>query len=238
MSSDNLKSNNNNQNQIFSGIVIAGVLIAGAILLRGSGGQVAKEYDKLSPLFNQCLEAGKYNEKVTKSTEGGHLAGVNSTPQAFILKDGQVVDIIVGAIPTTEIKQKIDKALEGTSPVIPNIKLEPISAEDFVRGNETATVTVVEYADFQCPFCGRFFRETEKNLLDEYVKAGKIKFIYRDFAFLGYESSQAAQAAHCAGEQGKFWEYHDYLYSHQNGENQGAFSTTNLKSFAGMLKLK
>ena len=58
-----------------------------------------------------------------------------------------------------------------------------------------------------------------------------------DFAFLGQESFWAANAARCAGEQGKFWEYHDYLYNSQRGENQGAFSKNNLKSFAGALNL-
>jgi protein-disulfide isomerase len=61
-------------------------------------------------------------------------------------------------------------------------------------------------------------------MINDYVKTGKMLFVYRDFPFLGTESFKSAEAARCAGDQGKFWEYHDYLYSHQNGENEGAFS--------------
>ena len=99
-------------------------------------------------------------------------------------------------------------------------------------GDPKAPVTVVEFADFQCPFCGRFFQTVEQALIEQYVKTGKVRFVYRNFAFLGPESEDAAAAAACAGEQGKFWEYHDYLYTHQRGENGGAFAKANLKNFA------
>ncbi|MEK7647106.1 MAG: thioredoxin domain-containing protein, partial [Patescibacteria group bacterium] len=95
---------------------------------------------------------------------------------------------------------------------------------DVVLGNPEAPVTVVEYSDFQCPFCGRFFHTTLSEFKENYIKTGQAKFIYRDFAFLGQESIDAAAAAKCAGDQGKFWDYHDYLFSHQSGENQGNFS--------------
>ncbi|MBI1957303.1 MAG: DsbA family protein [Candidatus Niyogibacteria bacterium] len=108
---------------------------------------------------------------------------------------------------------------------------------DFVLGNPEAPVTLVEFADFQCPFCGRFFKQTLPQIKDKYVKTGQVKFIFRDFAFLGEESFRAAEAARCAGEQRKFWEYHDYLYNHQSGENEGAFADTNLKKFALTLGL-
>ncbi len=115
--------------------------------------------------------------------------------------------------------------------------LAPISSSDFVLGDQNAPVTIIEYGDFQCPFCGKFFKDTESSVREKYVKTGKVKFIYRDFAFLGPESTWAANAARCAGEQGKFWQYHDYLYSNQKGENQGAFGKDNLKSFALALGL-
>ncbi|MBI2039202.1 MAG: DsbA family protein [Candidatus Niyogibacteria bacterium] len=110
-------------------------------------------------------------------------------------------------------------------------------AGDFVLGNPAAPVTLVEFADFQCPFCGRFFKQTLPQIKEKYIKSGQVKFIFRDFAFLGEESFRAAEAARCAGEQGEFWNYHDYLYNHQSGENKGAFSDANLKKFAGALGL-
>ena len=113
-----------------------------------------------------------------------------------------------------------------------------IRQNDFTIGNPSAKVVVVEYGDFQCPFCGRFFETTETQLRETYIKQGKAVFVWRDFAFLGEESIRASEAARCAGEQGKFWEYHDKLFSSQNGENQGAFNDAKLKQFASALGLK
>ncbi|MDO8523015.1 MAG: DsbA family protein [bacterium] len=108
---------------------------------------------------------------------------------------------------------------------------------DFYLGNPGAKVVIVEYGDYQCPFCGKWFKEVEPQIISNYVKTGKAVFIFRDFAFLGEESFRSAEAARCANEQDKFWEYHDYLYSNQQGENQGSFSDANLKKFAETLKL-
>ncbi len=116
-------------------------------------------------------------------------------------------------------------------------KLSEVSSADFTLGEANAPVTIVEYADFQCPFCSKYFKDAGSVFLEKYVKTGKARFVYRDFAFLGQESLWAANAARCAGEQGKYWEYHDYLYNNQGGENQGAFSNKNLKSFASVLNL-
>ncbi len=113
-----------------------------------------------------------------------------------------------------------------------------LADDDPFLGKPDAPVAVIEFGDFQCPFCGRFFKSTEPQIIEHYVKTGKVKFVYRDFAFLGPESELAAMAAECADEQGKFWLYHDYLYNNQQGENQGAFSKENLKRFAGILGLE
>lgn len=106
-----------------------------------------------------------------------------------------------------------------------------------VMGNKDAKVKVVEFADFQCPFCEQWFKTVEANLVNDYVKTGKIAFYWRDYPFLGQESTDAANAARCANEQGKFWDYHDYLYNHQGQENSGTFSKDNLKKFAADMGL-
>jgi protein-disulfide isomerase len=105
------------------------------------------------------------------------------------------------------------------------------------RGDPNAPVTIVEFGDFQCPFCGRFFAQTEPQIDEQYIQSGKVRFAYFNFAFLGPESKWAAEAAECASDQDKFWEYHDKLYSSQSGENQGAFNKDNLKKFAEELGL-
>jgi protein-disulfide isomerase len=105
------------------------------------------------------------------------------------------------------------------------------------KGNSNAKVTVVEFADYQCPFCKRYHDTVGPDLLKQYVDSGKINFVYKHSAFLGQESIWAAQAAECAADQGKFWEYHDLLFSKQNGENVGTFTKDNLIKYAQELKL-
>ena len=107
-----------------------------------------------------------------------------------------------------------------------------VTADDPVKGKSGAKLTIVEFGDYQCPFCGRFFKEVEPQIIKDYVDTGKVKFVYKNLAFLGQESKDAANAALCAKEQNKFWEYHDKIYSSQSGENQGTFSVVNLKKFA------
>ena len=76
-------------------------------------------------------------------------------------------------------------------------------------GDEDAPVTMVEYSDFQCPYCGRFARETKPALLREQVEEGVLRIEWRNFPLFGEESERAALAAWAAGQQGKFWEFHD-----------------------------
>ena len=120
------------------------------------------------------------------------------------------------------------------APTTVNVKISP---DDPMKGNPNAKLTVVEFADYQCPFCARFQTDTLPSILKDYVDTGKVKFVYKNLAFLGKESSDAANAALCAKEQNKFWEYHDKLFASQNGENQGGFSADKLKGFAVALGL-
>lgn len=98
-----------------------------------------------------------------------------------------------------------------------------ISADDDpVRGNADASITIIEFSDFQCPFCARFHIQTLPLLLENYIDAGKAKLVYRDFPIQGIHPNAipAAAAAECADEQGKYWEYHDKLFENQNQWNQ------------------
>jgi len=104
-------------------------------------------------------------------------------------------------------------------------------------GDPNAPVTIFEFSDFQCPFCGRFFRMVKADLFRDYVDTGKVTFVYKHFAFLGQESVWAAVASECAADQGRFWEYHDLLFNQQAGENVGAFGKNRLMNFAKQLGL-
>jgi len=90
-----------------------------------------------------------------------------------------------------------------------------VSKEPF-KGPANAKVAVIEFSDFQCPFCGRYDKETYPQLIKDYVDTGKIKYVWRDYPLSFHPNAQkAAEAAHCAGEQGKFWDMHDRLFANQ-----------------------
>jgi protein-disulfide isomerase len=107
-----------------------------------------------------------------------------------------------------------------------------VSTEGRTLGSADARVTVEEYSDFQCPFCARAAATIVPQIEQQYVADGRVRIVYHPLALIGEESLWAADAAECANEQGKFWEYHDKLFESQNGENKGAFAIDNLKRFA------
>jgi protein-disulfide isomerase len=104
-------------------------------------------------------------------------------------------------------------------------------------GDSTAPVKVIEYGDYQCPGCGYFAREIEQQLVQDYVATGKIRFEFRDYAFIGDESTAAAEAAACAQDQDAFWQYHATLFHSQLGENAGGFGSRRLGAMARGLGL-
>jgi protein-disulfide isomerase len=104
-------------------------------------------------------------------------------------------------------------------------------------GREDAPATMEVWADFQCPSCGIFSRSTEPRLIRDYVAPGRLRIVFRDFAFIGNESTAAAIAARAAESQGKFWPYHDWLFANQSGENKGAFRREILIAIASEIGL-
>jgi protein-disulfide isomerase len=100
------------------------------------------------------------------------------------------------------------------------------------QGSSDAKVTIIEFADFKCPFCKQWHQEIYPKLKSEYIDTGKVRFAFWDFAFLGEESFKAAEAAMCAMDQDKFWEYHDVLFNAQGLETESSFSDASLKQFA------
>ena len=118
-----------------------------------------------------------------------------------------------------------------------NSVLEMFSGGSPILGSPDAPLTMIEFGDYQCMNCNRYFRNTEHLILKNYVETGTLKIIFVDFAFIGPDSFPAAQAAHCANDQGKYWEYHDETYSNWNGENTGWARVDNLKMFASNVGL-
>ena len=95
----------------------------------------------------------------------------------------------------------------------------------YFKGEEDAQVTIIEFSDFQCPFCGRFFSDALPQIERNYVATGKVKFVYKDFPLdsIHPQATPAALAARCAGDQEKFWEFHDKIFANQQSLGSAAY---------------
>ena len=155
-----------------------------------------------------------------------------------IIISGIVVALIVGVVfpsyfaQVVEMQELRDKAMSKS-------KLDILNLENAspILGSANAQITIVEFGDYQCEMCHSWFHNTRGTIIDNYVDTGKVNIIFVDLAFLGSDSPVAAQATHCANEQGKYWEYHSILYYKQEGIDNGWASKSMLKEYANELKL-
>ena len=105
-------------------------------------------------------------------------------------------------------------------------------------GSESASITIVEFGDYQCEACYHWFHNTRDTLIDNYIETEKAKLVFVDLPFLGRDSPKAAQASYCAEDQGKYWEYHTMLYNFQDGPpDSGWADRDRLNSFAFSLDM-
>ena len=147
------------------------------------------------------------------------------------------VVIIVIFLGFNGISNDVELVIEPT-PTIQELGPTIISMETYlangspILGDPNAPITLVEFGDYQCHFCNVFFHSTEDDILKNYVETGKVRMIFKDFNIIGPDSIRASHGAHCANDQGLFWEYHDILYSNWTGENNGWASSKNLAKFA------
>ena len=136
----------------------------------------------------------------------------------------------------SELQQAIsmlESKIESSQPT-PQQAPQPVRIsldDDPIRGDPNAPITIVEFSDFQCPFCARFHVQTLPSLLEEYIADGKVNLVYRDFPIQSIHPNAlpAAVAAECADDQGKYWEYHDMLFEKQSSwarlDSNSAIST-------------
>jgi len=137
-----------------------------------------------------------------------------------------VIPIIIGVIsgalisfyPESQNSETLTKAklIEGGSPIL---------------GNPSASITILEWGDYQCTYCHRFHQSTFDTIKEDYVQTGKAKIIFKDFPLNGPDSILAAEAAYCANDQEKYWQYHDELYKNWGGENTGWVTRWSLNAF-------
>ncbi len=147
----------------------------------------------------------------------------------YLLAIPVVIGILTGMFLATfpETEQKPDmltaeKLIGGGSPIM---------------GDSNAPITILEWGDYQCTYCYKFHQDTLEEIDQRYIETGKVKIIFKDFPLNGPDSVLAAEASHCAQDQGKYWEYHDELYENWGGERTGWITQESLKKFANTINL-
>ena len=106
-----------------------------------------------------------------------------------------------------------------------------------IMGNPDAKITILEWGDYQCTFCYKFHQNTLDTIKEDFIKTGKVKFIFKDFPLNGPDSKLAAEASYCAQDQEKYWQYHDELYKNWGGERTGWITRESLDKFAEIVDL-
>ena len=143
-----------------------------------------------------------------KDQPQGELSALRTDIRALQAEQQQIITRL------DELKQLLQANGQSVRPQPPSTL--DIHGEHF-RGDGGARVAIIEYADFECPYCGEFEQKTFPQLLSDYIATGKVKYFYRDLPLpMHARALPAARAARCAGEQGKYWEMHDSLFAKQN----------------------
>ena len=164
-----------------------------------------------------------------------------------MLLSGLAVLLAVGVIVALNLKQTSAGGPAGSAGSVGPLPLGLVRPATEIRataprtgrtlGSPAAKVVLNEWEDFQCPACSFYSTTIEPEIISRFVQPGGLRIAFHDFAFLGRESTDAAVAARCADGQGKFWDYHQWLYANQQGENQGWFSTERLAAIADQVGL-
>ncbi|MGD9159685.1 MAG: thioredoxin domain-containing protein [Desulfobacteraceae bacterium] len=114
-----------------------------------------------------------------------------------------------------EIKMIKNLLLQGQKPALPGVNVKDVEIElndNPAQGSEAAPLVIVEFSDYQCSFCARHTKQTYPEIYEKYIKTGKLRYVFMDKPLPSHDmSAQVAEAAHCAAEQGKFWEMHEEL---------------------------
>jgi len=185
----------------------------------------AEELNIAGDDFATCAQEDRYAEEVKVDLALGRSRGISSTPSFFL--NGQA---IIGAYPLEYFNQAIAAVNSGESVAQegggeqqgPTVKPTPatLAMDNIVAelGEPDAAVTIVEFTDYQCPYCARHVAATLPQLISEMVETGRVRYVIKDFPLdpIHPEARAAAVAARCAAEQGAYWEMHEALFTNQS----------------------
>ncbi|MBI2676905.1 MAG: DsbA family protein [Candidatus Yanofskybacteria bacterium] len=155
---------------------------------------------------------------------------------AAVLISGSIF-YVNGGLPNKNSQAQINQGAGGADDSVP---VDVAEDNDSFLGEKNAEVVIIEFSDFQCPFCRSFWRDTLPLIKKEYIDTGKVKLVYRDFPLSFHPAAHpAAQAAECAKDQDKFWEMHDKIFSEQEKMGSGTiqFTVNDIKKWAGQIGL-
>jgi protein-disulfide isomerase len=172
-------------------------------------------------------------------------AWVTSVPLAILVAaamvSGSILYIGSGGIPSALIKDAAAPSqgdVQEPAPVAIDDPSVLFGANDPVIGNAKAKVTIVEFSDFQCPFCRKFFNETYAQIKKEYIDTGKARMVFRHYPLPFHDAAKpSALAAACANEQNKFWQFHDKMFQEQDKKGTGTvtYGVAELKTWAAQV---
>ncbi len=196
--------------------------------------------------FATCLSALTYSDAIKADFQDGQGRGVGSTPYFFLNNQP-----LVGAQPLAVFNQAISLVLSGESiaaaqptaaPSQPAVAPTPATLSTnyaAVKGDPNAPVTIIEFTDYQCPFCQRHAQETLPTIMQEMVDAGQVYYILKDLPLENIHPAAraAANAARCAGDQGAYWEMHEVLFANQSQWSSAADTNQSLVALGASLGL-
>jgi len=140
-----------------------------------------------------------------------------------------VIGIISGALMASYPESESDSNILTTAKLIKD--------GSPILGDSSASITILEWGDYQCTFCYKFHQNTLDIINEDFIKTGKVKLVFKDFPLNGPDSFLAAEAAYCAQDQQKYWQYHDELYKNWGGERTGWITRESLNEFANTVNL-
>ena len=206
--------------------------------------------------FDACLDSGRFAAAVQADLDEGLKLGVNGTPAFFIAgypfsgaqpmeffdqvitmaENGQLRDAIAQSIARAQAQQQQQQPRPTMAPA--DVPVGDAAA----KGDPDAPVTIVEYSDYQCPFCLRHFQDTMPQLLENYVETGKVRYVFKDFPLTSIhpQAPKAHEAARCARETGgdeTYWQMHDRLFAGQSAWSENPEHVVVFKSYARELGL-
>ncbi len=185
--------------------------------------------------FQTCLDSNKFTNKVQKDIAAGMAHNVTGTPMTIITVDNEKTAYIPGALPLATVKSTIDAVIAGTPqpysynpPADPQPNLHPkiislkLRADDHIVGSLHAPIVLVEYADFECPYC-KDYHSVVRQIVDDYK--GQVAWVYRNFPLAFHANAQKeAEAAECVADLGgnsKYWKFIDTLYERTTSNGTG-----------------